>query len=79
MKRKASFILWLVLATIVFSLGSVAQGLKAIKLPPQTLSNLLWAAFKINRPGGLRTAPSAMKWQEVSICVATPESYALAS
>ena len=42
-------------------------------LSPQTLSNLLWAAFGINRPDGHRTAPSAMNWQEVSIYVATPE------
>ena len=31
------------------------------KLPMQTLSNLLWAAFGINRPDGKRTAPSAKK------------------
>jgi nitroreductase len=42
-------------------------------LSPQTLSNLLWAAFGINRPDGRRTAPSAMNWQEVSIYVASPE------
>jgi len=42
-------------------------------LSPQTLSNLLWAAFGVNRPDGRRTAPSAMNWQEVSIYVATPE------
>ena len=42
-------------------------------LSPQTLSNLLWAAFGINRPDGHRTAPSALNWQEVSIYVATPE------
>jgi len=42
-------------------------------LSQQTLSNLLWAAFGINRPDGHRTAPSAMNWQEVSIYVATPE------
>jgi nitroreductase len=42
-------------------------------LSPQTLSNLLWAAFGINRPDGRRTAPSAMNWQEVSIYVATLE------
>lgn len=40
-------------------------------LAPQTLSNLLWAAFGINRPDGHRTAPSAMNWQEISIYVAT--------
>jgi SagB-type dehydrogenase family enzyme len=44
-----------------------------VTLSPQTLSNLLWAAFGINRPDGHRTAPSAMNWQEVSIYVATPE------
>lgn len=43
------------------------------KLSPQVLSNLLWAAFGINRPDGRRTAPSAMNWQEVSLYVATPE------
>ena len=42
-------------------------------LSPQTLSNLLWAAFGINRADGHRTAPSAMNWQEVSIYVATAE------
>jgi SagB-type dehydrogenase family enzyme len=102
MKRKASFFLGLVLATVSFSLFSAAQGSKPIKLPqpqtdggrplmqvlrdrkstrefgpgtlsPQTLSDLLWAAFGINRPDGHRTAPSAMNWQEVSIYVATPE------
>jgi len=102
MKRKASFLLGLVLATVAFSLGSAAQDRKPVKLPPpqtdggrplmqvlkdrkstrefgpgtlspQTLSNLLWAAFGINRPDGRRTAPSAMNWQEVSIYVATPE------
>jgi nitroreductase len=40
-------------------------------LPLQTLSDLLWAAFGINRPdSGKRTAPSAINWQEVDIYVA---------
>ena len=43
------------------------------KLSPQTLSNLLWAAFGINRPDGRRTAPSAMNMQEITIYVATPD------
>jgi hypothetical protein len=43
-------------------------------LPPQTLSNLLWAAFGVNRPrtvkpGMGRTAPSAMNKQEVELDV----------
>ena len=40
------------------------------KLSQQLLSNLLWAAFGVNRPDGRRTAPSAMNWQEISIYVA---------
>ena len=43
------------------------------KLPIQTLSNLLWAAFGINRPDGRRTAPSAKNWQETEIYVATAD------
>jgi nitroreductase len=43
-------------------------------LPLQTMSNLLWAAFGINRPdGGKRTAPSAYNKQEINIYVATAE------
>jgi SagB-type dehydrogenase family enzyme len=44
------------------------------KLPLQVLSNLLWAAFGVNRPeSGKRTAPSAMNRQEIEIYVATAE------
>ena len=44
------------------------------KLPDQVLSNLLWAAFGINRPdSGKRTAPSAVNWQEIDIYVALEE------
>jgi len=44
------------------------------KLSEQMLSNLLWAAFGINRPdSGKRTAPSAMNMQEISIYVATAD------
>jgi nitroreductase len=43
------------------------------KLPPQILSNLLWAAFGVNRPDGRRTAPSAMNKQEIDIYVATAD------
>lgn len=48
------------------------------KLPPQMLSNLLWAAFGVNRenasfgkPG--RTAASASNSQEIDLYVALPE------
>lgn len=40
------------------------------KLPPQILSNLLWAAFGINRiEGGGRTAPSALGVKEMDLYV----------
>jgi len=43
------------------------------ELPPDVLSNLLWAACGINRPeSGKRTAPSAVNWQEIEIYVAMP-------
>jgi len=38
------------------------------KLPVQMVSNLLWAAFGINRSdSNKRTAPSARNWQEIEI------------
>lgn len=40
------------------------------KLPIATLSNLLWAAWGINRPDGHRTAPSARNSQEIDVYVA---------
>jgi len=48
------------------------------KLPPQVLSDLLWAAFGVNRekgPGGGtgRTAASASNSQEIDVYVALPE------
>ena len=51
-----------------------SRSFSAEALPLQTLSNLLWAAFGINRPdSGKRTAPSALNWQEIDIYVALPE------
>lgn len=42
-------------------------------LPAQTFSNLLWAAFGVNRPeSGKRTAPSARNMREIDIYVALP-------
>ena len=46
----------------------------ARRLPPQVLSNLLWAAYGVNRQEtGGRTAPSAHGWQVVDLYVALPE------
>jgi nitroreductase len=53
---------------------STSRTFSSEKLPVQVLSNLLWAAFGINRPdSGKRTAPSAMNWQETDIYVATAD------
>ena len=53
---------------------STSRSFSTRKLPPQVLSNLLWAAFGFNRPeSGHRTAPSAMDRQEIDIYVATAE------
>ncbi len=48
-------------------------------LPPQVLSNLLWAAFGVNRPEGMmrgkpgRTAASASNSQEIDLYVVLPQ------
>jgi len=44
------------------------------QLPLLELSNILWAAYGINRPeSGHRTVPSAMNWQEYDVYVALKE------
>jgi SagB-type dehydrogenase family enzyme len=48
---------------------ATARAFSPEKLPDQVLSNLLWAAFGVNRPDGRRTAPSASNWQEIDIYV----------
>ena len=48
-----------------------SREFSAKALPLQVLSDLLWAAFGINRPrSGGRTAPSAHDWEEIDIYVA---------
>ena len=44
------------------------------RLPLEKLSNLLWAAYGVNRPAsGSRTAPSAHNRQTIDLYVAIPE------
>ena len=43
------------------------------KISDQRLSNLLWAAWGINRPDSRRTAPSALNKQEMDVYVATAQ------
>src|SRR5512140_2274836 len=45
----------------------------AAALSRQALSNLLWAAWGLNRPDGHRTAPSASNKQEIEVYVTLPE------
>jgi nitroreductase len=53
---------------------ATSRAFSAEKLPDQALSNLLWAAFGINRPeSGRRTAPSAQNLQEIDVYVVTGE------
>jgi len=55
------------------------RNIKPDALPPQVLSNLLWAAFGVNRSEGMmrgkpgRTAASASNSQEIDLYVALPE------
>jgi nitroreductase len=48
---------------------ATARAFDPRDLPRQELSNVLWAAFGINRPDGKRTAPSARNYQEADIYV----------
>jgi len=51
-------------------LRATARAFAPDPLPPQTLSNLLWAAWGVNRPQeGKRTAPSTRNWQEIDVVV----------
>jgi len=59
----------------VLKTRSTSREFSEEKLSMQVLSNLLWAAFGINRPdSGKRTAPSALNWQEIDIYVATADA-----
>ncbi len=54
------------------------RNIRPDKLPPQMLSNLLWAAFGVNREKGSfgkagRTAASASNSQEIDLYMALPE------
>jgi nitroreductase len=56
------------------ALRSTSRAFVPDPLPLQTLSDLLWAAWGINRPAeGKRTAPSARNWQEIDLYVVMPQ------
>jgi len=52
---------------------STSRAFETKELMPQQLSNLLWAAFGVNRPDGKRTAPSSMNKLETEIYVLTKQ------
>ena len=58
----------------VFKERQSTREFSSRKLPDQVLSDLLWAAFGVNRPAiSHRTAPSAMNSQEIDLYVATAD------
>jgi hypothetical protein len=66
--------------TVLASLWArkTARNFREERLPPQVLSNLLWAAFGVNRQNGPmgrvgRTAPSGMNLQGIDVYVALSE------
>ena len=59
---------------LLYLLLVAAALIEGLVRPLQTLSNLLWAGFGVNRLAtGGRTAPSAMNWQETSVYVVNSE------
>lgn len=54
------------------SMRRSAREFSPSDLPLQVLSNLLWAAFGVNRADGHRTAPTAINSQEIDVYVALP-------
>jgi SagB-type dehydrogenase family enzyme len=49
-----------------------AREMEETPLSPQDLSDLLWAAYGINRPDGRRTAPTAKNAQDIDLYVCLP-------
>ena len=51
---------------------ATVRALDTRALTPQQISDLLWAAFGINRADGRRTAPSARNFQETDLYLLLP-------
>ena len=60
-----------------FQLRKSQRSYSSKDITRQELSNLLWAAYGINRPEGLRTAPTAKNWFEFDIYVIKQEGWYL--
>jgi SagB-type dehydrogenase family enzyme len=51
------------------------RSFTAQKIEMQTLSNILWAAYGVNRPNGKRTVPAAREWMEYDIYVVMADGW----
>jgi SagB-type dehydrogenase family enzyme len=60
-----------------FQLRKTQRSFSSRELTSQQLSNLLWAAYGINRPEGLRTVPAAKEWYEYDIYVIKADGWYL--
>ncbi|HUV00034.1 MAG TPA: SagB/ThcOx family dehydrogenase [Bacteroidales bacterium] len=60
-----------------FQLRKSQRSFSSKELTSQQLSNLLWAAYGINRPEGLRTVPAAKEWYEYDIYVIKADGWYL--
>jgi len=60
-----------------FQLRKSQRSFSSKELTPQQISNLLWAAYGINRPDGFRTVPAAKNWYEYDIYVMKSDGWFL--
>ena len=60
-----------------FQLRKSQRSFSSKDLTTQQLSNLLWAAYGINRPDGFRTVPAAKNWYEYDIYVLKSDGWYL--
>lgn len=60
-----------------FQLRKSQRSFSSKELTTQQISNLLWAAYGINRPEGLRTVPAAKNWYEYDIYVLKSDGWFL--
>ena len=60
-----------------FQLRKSQRSFSSKDLTTKQLSNLLWAAYGINRPDGFRTVPAAKNWYEYDIYVLKSDGWYL--
>jgi len=60
-----------------FQLRKSQRSFSSKELTSQQISNLLWAAYGINRPDGFRTVPAAKNWYEYDIYILKQDGWFL--